>query len=293
MPTGTNTPTPTTSVTATNPPTFTPTATATPTVTATGTGTPVQVFLTGLVLSPGIGGFPGSHGQIPLGGVPVNLFLCEVHKPCLAMSGDPIASVVTDPNGRFGILVAKNLLENKLPVVAARISPTVLLRTPVLVLPATARQINASDIVVDVISESAVRLLEEVGFENFNPVGLGAVVAAVKAANADSNFEALTPNEAVNFARATAAANPLVQLALDDNQFTPTPTATPTPGGVCVGDCNGRGEVTVDEIIKGVNIAIGNAPLDTCPQFDADASGEVTITELIIAVNNALNGCPR
>lgn len=60
----------------------------------------------------------------------------------------------------------------------------------------------------------------------------------------------------------------------------------------CVGDCGGNGEVTVDEIIIGVNIALGLATLDTCPVFDSDGNGEVTVTELIQAVNNALNGCP-
>ena len=51
--------------------------------------------------------------------------------------------------------------------------------------------------------------------------------------------------------------------------------------------------VTVDELIKGVNIALGNAGLDSCPQFDANQSGTVTLDEIIIGVNNALSGCPR
>jgi hypothetical protein len=73
---------------------------------------------------------------------------------------------------------------------------------------------------------------------------------------------------------------------------TPTPTPTQTPQSACVGDCNGDGEVTVDELIKGVNIALGNIPLEMCPVFDTNNSGEVEITELIVGVNNALNGCP-
>jgi hypothetical protein len=74
---------------------------------------------------------------------------------------------------------------------------------------------------------------------------------------------------------------------------TPTPTATATVTPVrCTGDCNGSGAVTIDELIKGVNIALGQAPLTSCPSLDADGSGTVTIDELVRAVTNALNGCP-
>jgi hypothetical protein len=58
-----------------------------------------------------------------------------------------------------------------------------------------------------------------------------------------------------------------------------------------VGDCDDSGAVTVEEVIKGVNIALGSAMLDTCQQSDADGTRTVTINELIIAVNNALSGC--
>ena len=38
----------------------------------------------------------------------------------------------------------------------------------------------------------------------------------------------------------------------------PMPTATPTtPAGGCIGDCDGGGTVTVDEIVTMVNIALG------------------------------------
>jgi hypothetical protein len=72
---------------------------------------------------------------------------------------------------------------------------------------------------------------------------------------------------------------------------TPTPTETATPRPLCVGDCSADGEVTIDELLRGVNIALDTLPLDDCPLFDVDASGSVEIDELIIAVNNALNGC--
>ena len=59
----------------------------------------------------------------------------------------------------------------------------------------------------------------------------------------------------------------------------------------CVGDCAGDGEVTINDLILGVNIALGAAPVSACRAF-ANAEGEVTISQLILGVNNALNGCP-
>jgi cysteine-rich repeat protein len=57
----------------------------------------------------------------------------------------------------------------------------------------------------------------------------------------------------------------------------------------CVGDCNGNMEVTIDEIITCVNIALDLANLDTCPSCDGNGDGEVTIDELITSVNIALD----
>ncbi len=59
----------------------------------------------------------------------------------------------------------------------------------------------------------------------------------------------------------------------------------------CVGDCDDKGTVTVDELVKGVNIALGTATLDDCDAFDSSNDGTVTVDELVTAVNAALNGC--
>jgi hypothetical protein len=50
--------------------------------------------------------------------------------------------------------------------------------------------------------------------------------------------------------------------------------------------------VTVDELIRGVNIALGNTAVDDCPAMDNSGNGTVTVDELILAVNAALDGCP-
>jgi len=65
----------------------------------------------------------------------------------------------------------------------------------------------------------------------------------------------------------------------------------PLGAPICVGDCNGNGQVTVDEILTLVNIALGSTPLTTCQAGDANHDGQITIDEILTAVNNALNGC--
>ncbi len=59
----------------------------------------------------------------------------------------------------------------------------------------------------------------------------------------------------------------------------------------CVGDCNGDGEVTIDELIIGVDVALDMLPLSACPTLDTDMDGAVSIGEVVAAVGNALNGC--
>ncbi len=61
--------------------------------------------------------------------------------------------------------------------------------------------------------------------------------------------------------------------------------------GACGGDCDGDGRVSVQELILGVNIALGSAALDACPVFDQNGDGRVGVGELIAAVGNALDGC--
>lgn len=71
--------------------------------------------------------------------------------------------------------------------------------------------------------------------------------------------------------------------------------APPAPAGilVCPGDCGGDGRVTINELILGVNIALGYTDITRCPSFDRGGDGMVTIDDLIAAVNAALNGCPE
>jgi len=59
----------------------------------------------------------------------------------------------------------------------------------------------------------------------------------------------------------------------------------------CAGDCDGNHQVTVDEILAMVNIALGNAHVTTCEAGDANHDNQITIDEILAAVNNALGGC--
>jgi len=59
----------------------------------------------------------------------------------------------------------------------------------------------------------------------------------------------------------------------------------------CVGDCDWNLQVRTDELVRGVDIALGAAPVGTCEMFDLDGNGSVTVDEVVSGVNNALHGC--
>lgn len=65
----------------------------------------------------------------------------------------------------------------------------------------------------------------------------------------------------------------------------------PSAQPACAGDCNGDQQVTVDELITAVNIALGLRPIDDCVVSDSNLDRQVTIDELLTAVNRALAGC--
>lgn len=69
---------------------------------------------------------------------------------------------------------------------------------------------------------------------------------------------------------------------------------TARPGAAqseCVGDCNGDGQVTIDELVVGVRLALGDIDTPLCDALDSNDSGTVEINELIMGVTNALGGC--
>jgi len=61
--------------------------------------------------------------------------------------------------------------------------------------------------------------------------------------------------------------------------------------GSCAGDCSDDGEVSIEELIRAVRIALGEPTAQPCVQADVNGDGAVTINELITAVTAALDGC--
>jgi len=99
----------------------------------------------------------------------------------------------------------------------------------------------------------------------------------------------LSYGSAVNIMAATATGgSATVSLGLDPVVVESNQEATPCAAG----DCNGDGQVTIDELIAAVDIALGQTDLSGCPSADANQDGSVTVDELIVAVNAALEGCP-
>jgi hypothetical protein len=84
----------------------------------------------------------------------------------------------------------------------------------------------------------------------------------------------------------------ITTLMITVGSVAPTPTPTVTPGMVaCPGDCNGDGQVTVNELVVAVNVALGSQPASSCTACDTNGDGMVSINELVAAVTRALNGC--
>src|SRR5262245_59350770 len=60
----------------------------------------------------------------------------------------------------------------------------------------------------------------------------------------------------------------------------------------CSADCNADGSVTVDELVRSVNIALGSVNVSQCVAADANLDSSITVDELVTGVNSALAGCP-
>src|SRR5262245_11098364 len=60
----------------------------------------------------------------------------------------------------------------------------------------------------------------------------------------------------------------------------------------CAGDCNRDEEVTVDELVVGVRMALDLTTERECAAINADGDAEVRLDEVTGAVNAALTGCP-
>jgi cysteine-rich repeat protein len=98
------------------------------------------------------------------------------------------------------------------------------------------------------------------------------------------------PSATPSTTASASATSTLTPTATDTVTPTLTPTQMSSPSS-CPGDCGGDKEVTVDELLTMVNIALGTNPVGNCPAGDTNGDGEVTIDEILMAVNAALLGC--
>lgn len=60
---------------------------------------------------------------------------------------------------------------------------------------------------------------------------------------------------------------------------------------LCAADCNGDLQVDIEELIKGVAIALGKSSLEGCAAADTSEDGRVSISEVVAGIDNALAGC--
>jgi len=123
---------------------------------------------------------------------------------------------------------------------------------------------------------------------NATPIGDGSELFACSLDLSPNATPGSYPLPASN-ASATASAGEALPVLTGDGAvevFAPPPPPPP-----CVGDCDGDGAVTINELLVGVNIVLGTAPLSSCPALES-TDGSVTISELIKAVGAALGGCP-
>ncbi len=121
------------------------------------------------------------------------------------------------------------------------------------------------------------------------------------------------PLDAQNQIMVTVDSNHEVQESNEDNNtrwdfisFFPVPTGTPAPTPtlqpflppLCIGDCNGDGAVTIDELITGIDMALGSAVPDRCTAFCFTGCGPgphvrpPSVVCLTRGVSYALDGCP-
>jgi hypothetical protein len=228
-------------------------------------------------------------GGLRLGAnLPVDVFICENRDTCLATPGPALGTARTDANGRFTLRIPNEILQRRVLLVSQVFVGGVRCRALF-----TARALSTltgasvrgaasgaqePEFSIDPITEASVRLLEAAGLQRYSDEGIDAVIAAVQEANADTDFAGLDGDQANDTAEAVAASDPNVQQALRENR-------------ACVGDCDTNGTVAVNELVLGVNIAVGTRAVEDCPAFDPDRSSTVLVNELIQGVNNALRGC--
>ena len=87
---------------------------------------------------------------------------------------------------------------------------------------------------------------------------------------------------------ATATSPAATPTMTSGTQATKTPTVG-TPGPGCIGDCNHNGKVSAPELVQGIDIVLGKAPLSSCMAFPGRTA--LTVVDAGQAVAAALGDC--
>jgi hypothetical protein len=120
---------------------------------------------------------------------------------------------------------------------------------------------------------------------------------SVTATGMATSSATVTPTRAATATRTSAASPPPTVTHTGTPTVPPTsaatdtvtaPSSTPTGAAVLVGDCSGKGSVSISDLITLVNIALGSHPVSACPH-GIPPGKPVDIALLIRAVNNALH----
>jgi hypothetical protein len=268
--TRTNTPTHTPTRTPTDTTTQTPssTPTATPTLSPTSTATPTHTPTSTTTATP-----TATATETPTATV--------THAPTATSTSTPTETVISTPTATSADTASPT--QTHTPTATYTASPT---GTPTPTAPPDAAflleeiAVDADTIPVDDIrpfpDQGTVRIGDELlRYDGKRPLG---------GAPARGAGDGPVPGELLNVERGVDGTTP--------SAHPPGSLVMLVPPPACVGDCDGNGAVTVDELVLGVRIALGNAQISECPAFDQDASETVTVDELVQGVSNALNGCP-
>jgi Calx-beta domain-containing protein len=121
------------------------------------------------------------------------------------------------------------------------------------------------------------------------------VLAESSVQASDPEAPSVTITFTLRFASAAIGNTYLVDAAATDDagdvqDFDTIGTISVAPAS-CPGDCSHDGSVTLDELLLGVDIALGATGIDSCPEFDMNGNGTVEIGEIVAAVGAALEGC--
>jgi hypothetical protein len=110
------------------------------------------------------------------------------------------------------------------------------------------------------------------------PAGESLYSCRVRAGDEEGAFAVACPhNEAVSAGFSDAP------VACEDGTVVVT-----SPEG---GDCDLDGCVDINEVVLGVGIALGSAPIGSCQAIDVNRDDAATINELLTAVGNSVTGC--